>query len=644
MKKLFFLCCLCAIVYTSNAKPDPIPQPEKIYSITRVEKPLEYYIEQAPLWKKVIAQDRQNASAWQNYYTACRMANILTKDNVKPYNLNDIIDELAKAIPNTFEHHYLTYYNGRNDISKIDHLKKAYEINPDRYETYGEFIVYHTLRGEEEQAKDFVRKWFKSGEYSPGILAWNYNVLMSLEENAILITHGDNDTYPVWMLQYAKNVRPDVTVLSSHLLLHDDYRSKVLKRKNIDPISATLKPQKDREDMALIANHLIENARNPVYLGISAPHYIRDKHNDSLYIVGLAFKYSSEHFDNVAVLRNNYENKFMTDYLKVDIHKDISQSVLNTMNMNYIPPLMTLFNHYTTSEEFIKADEIENISLKIAKDANRESEIRTYIDKVKNRTQIVESLIPIKEIDKKQLKIKENLYASSTEVSQQEYELFLMDLVKYKEFEKISTCAVQKTDWRGLLPSSFKDLSKQDVFPNGHPDDKEMPVQNISHEAATIYCEWLTHVYNNSTNKKKRYKKVLFKLPSVDEWEYAARGGKKVNKFPWDDIHDAKPVNAKGCYLSNFFVSNLAPCEDCPSKLASNDGGFFPVPVDAYFPNDYNLYCMVGNVAEMVQEKGVAKGGSWEDTPDNSTIVSSKKYSAPSPAIGFRVFMEVIEY
>jgi hypothetical protein len=52
---------------------------------------------------------------------------------------------------------------------------------------------------------------------------------------------------------------------------------------------------------------------------------------------------------------------------------------------------------------------------------------------------------------------------------------------------------------------------------------------------------------------------------------------------------------------------------------------------------------MIGNVAEMTSEKGKAKGGSWEDEPDNCTIQSVKTYEKPSPAIGFRVFMEIIQ-
>jgi hypothetical protein len=63
----------------------------------------------------------------------------------------------------------------------------------------------------------------------------------------------------------------------------------------------------------------------------------------------------------------------------------------------------------------------------------------------------------------------------------------------------------------------------------------------------------------------------------------------------------------------------------------------------SYFPNDMGLYDVVGNVAEMISEKGQACGGSWDDLPFQSTIHSIKSYTKPGATIGFRVFMEVLE-
>ncbi|HCY73401.1 MAG TPA: hypothetical protein DHU75_04655 [Rikenellaceae bacterium] len=45
-----------------------------------------------------------------------------------------------------------------------------------------------------------------------------YNYLESVGRNGILITHGDNDTFPTWYAQEVENVRPDVRIANTSLL------------------------------------------------------------------------------------------------------------------------------------------------------------------------------------------------------------------------------------------------------------------------------------------------------------------------------------------------------------------------------------------------------------------------------------------
>ncbi|MFT4061940.1 MAG: DUF2723 domain-containing protein [Edaphocola sp.] len=45
-----------------------------------------------------------------------------------------------------------------------------------------------------------------------------HNMLMSCDSNAILITYGDNDTYPLWYLQEIEGIRTDVRIINYNLL------------------------------------------------------------------------------------------------------------------------------------------------------------------------------------------------------------------------------------------------------------------------------------------------------------------------------------------------------------------------------------------------------------------------------------------
>ena len=62
---------------------------------------------------------------------------------------------------------------------------------------------------------------------------WARDLLQSVEPNGVLITNGDNDSFPVWYAQLVENVRPDVTIALVPYLKTDWYARQLLTQRPV---------------------------------------------------------------------------------------------------------------------------------------------------------------------------------------------------------------------------------------------------------------------------------------------------------------------------------------------------------------------------------------------------------------------------
>lgn len=181
---------------------------------------------------------------------------------------------------------------------------------------------------------------------------------------------------------------------------------------------------------------------------------------------------------------------------------------------------------------------------------------------------------------------------------------------------------VSKSQWD--VVASWAESNGYDISAaGGFGKAENHPVQTVTWYECVKWCnarsekEGLTPCYtfgaDNAVYKAGEDSSVFcnlatdgYRLPSSDEWQYAARGGHSDKRYPWGtDLIDWSNANYKigTNYHPNFYVG-VTP---------------YTSPVISFVPNSYGLYNMSGNVWEWVNDENSSGskycfGGSWSNT------------------------------
>jgi formylglycine-generating enzyme required for sulfatase activity len=255
-------------------------------------------------------------------------------------------------------------------------------------------------------------------------------------------------------------------------------------------------------------------------------------------------------------------------------------------------------------------------------------------------------------------------YMETTEVSNLEYLTFVFDLLIQNRKEDFLKAKPDQSQWtKAFINTSYDFTNLKNTYFSGKAY-RDYPIVNISREGAEMYCKWLTNATNEYLASKNKPLINDLRLPTNHEWTYAARSGTVTDNFPWKtDVVQ----NKLGCFLANFCIKNFgevkrdpkAKCKyDYPDAITTAGTILGPmqttVMIAAYNPNDFGLYCMCGNVAEMVYEENLitkakthgTRGGSWYSDVDYLKLTSENEFknvTKPSPMIGFRPVMTMLK-
>ncbi|TSJ45813.1 formylglycine-generating enzyme family protein [Fluviicola chungangensis] len=239
----------------------------------------------------------------------------------------------------------------------------------------------------------------------------------------------------------------------------------------------------------------------------------------------------------------------------------------------------------------------------------------------------------------------QGFFISQKEVSNLNYQEYLDDLKKTGKMKEYRLALVDSAKWN----STYFQGEKYVTHYFNHKAYKNYPVVNITRQQAEKYCEWLTQIWREYTKNQS----IIVRLPKRAEFLRAANGSSMDRPYAWNSPYIR---TEKGKMMANFLQidGGCISRDTLTGKLILVTNSFdyigngdlyadVTAPVESYFPNEFGIFHLNGNVSEMVAEQDIAVGGDWNSPGFDIRNQSMKKFTEANPMVGFRPVMTFSE-
>ncbi len=222
-----------------------------------------------------------------------------------------------------------------------------------------------------------------------------------------------------------------------------------------------------------------------------------------------------------------------------------------------------------------------------------------------------------------------NFYVDETEVTNQHWKDYQTWTLNHlgDTSEEYKLTIVKQDVWKETLNRPFeKEYYKNIAF-------RDYPVVGISYEQAIAYCKWRTdrvneyiHIQSSKELRKNYDSDSIYKAPIVYTYRLPSK-----EEFIRYSVPSYTKKNKKARKKQDIKLGNFGAKE-----------GYTTAPVISYFPNIFGIYNSLGNVNELINEKGIALGGSYLTKSIDLNKIEQIEYDKPSSTIGFRCVAEKI--
>jgi hypothetical protein len=262
------LAILCAAGPALSQAPPPVPR--------LAEQSLDpaSYVELARQWKEYIEENGETPDALVNLGMAYDYSEEHDAAVVAARRAVELGPDDPKAL--AFLGKMLATYVG-DRAAALEVLEHCREVAPGYGYGLTMLATTHLFRGELSEADGVFKTIFDQRIISRPLQDYAYNMLVGLPQGAVLITSGDNDTFPPLALQAGMDFRTDVVVLNRSLLNVPEYAKAEFERhpeiapdydidahevKTVDGVPTLLSKALVR---AMVEEHMA-----PIYLSASA--------------------------------------------------------------------------------------------------------------------------------------------------------------------------------------------------------------------------------------------------------------------------------------------------------------------------------------------------------------------------------------
>lgn len=177
---------------------------------------------------------------------------------------------------------------------------------------------------------------------------------------------------------------------------------------------------------------------------------------------------------------------------------------------------------------------------------------------------------------------------------------------------------VTQTQWLGLMPDN-----------PAHFQNPDGPVEQVSWHDAQVFIAHLNEKHKGA---------YVFSLPSEAQWEYAARGRGRAQRYSGSD--DIEPV---AWYEDNSRGRPHPVGTKAPNSLELYDmsGNVWEWCLDSYSADAYLRHGARNPIVDQPAEDRVIRGGSWNLDAWSARCTRRFNFKADffGPALGFRVAM-----